>query len=266
MVGKRVYHRRDGLIGGGVILGCLLVLGAVGHSGRQRSWTLVCQLNLKRLGGVLLEYTEDHHGQFPTRGGPDGMGRWIYATDYPEQLRLCPVANKSALEGTSGNWWGSTTEHWVIPTGDAGGGREPGSYGSYGINAWCYVPYDDDFPWFGKSSWLWETPLVDQASHVPMLLDAVFFMGFPLETTSPPEQPNQGGLISDDIAMQRFCIDRHQGAINATFMDGAVRTVGLKELWTLKWHRKYNTAGPWTIAGGVDSTDWPEWMRAFKDY
>ena len=50
------------------------------------------------------------------------------------------------------------------------------------------------------------------------------------------------------------------------FMDWSVRKVGLKELWTLKWNRNFDTAGPWTKAGGVKPEDWPEWMRRFKDY
>ena len=49
-------------------------------------------------------------------------------------------------------------------------------------------------------------------------------------------------------------------------MDWSVRKVGLKELWTLKWHHEYDTAGPWTKAGGVQPEDWPQWMRSFKDY
>jgi len=49
-------------------------------------------------------------------------------------------------------------------------------------------------------------------------------------------------------------------------VDGATRKVGLKELWTLKWHRQYDTANCWTKAGGVQPGDWPEWMRQFKDY
>jgi len=50
------------------------------------------------------------------------------------------------------------------------------------------------------------------------------------------------------------------------FMDWSVRKVGLKQLWGLKWHTAYNTAGPWTPAGGVQPQDWPEWLRRFKDY
>ena len=66
--------------------------------------------------------------------------------------------------------------------------------------------------------------------------------------------------------MSTVCIDRHQGGINAAFLDWSVRKVGLKELWTLKWSRTFDTAGPWTKAGGVEPEDWPQWMRKFKDY
>jgi len=56
------------------------------------------------------------------------------------------------------------------------------------------------------------------------------------------------------------------GFVNTLFLDFSARKVGLKQLWVLKWHRSYDTAGPWTQAGGVRPEDWPEWMRNFKDY
>ena len=49
-------------------------------------------------------------------------------------------------------------------------------------------------------------------------------------------------------------------------MDWSARKVGLKEMWTLKWHKAYNQTGPWTRAGGVIGSDWPDWMRPFKEY
>jgi hypothetical protein len=67
-------------------------------------------------------------------------------------------------------------------------------------------------------------------------------------------------------SMHHFCINRHYGFINGLFMDWSVRKVGLKELWTLKWDPEFDTAGPWTRAGGVQPQDWPRWMRRFKDY
>ena len=39
-----------------------------------------------------------------------------------------------------------------------------------------------------------------------------------------------------------YCMNRHNGGVNGLFMGWSVRKVGLKELWTLKWHRQYDTA------------------------
>ena len=66
--------------------------------------------------------------------------------------------------------------------------------------------------------------------------------------------------------MNHFCIDRHNGWTNLAFCDWSVRRIGLKELWTLKWHREYQTNGLWTRAGGVVPSDWPVWLRKYKDY
>ena len=66
--------------------------------------------------------------------------------------------------------------------------------------------------------------------------------------------------------MAQCCVNRHNGTVCCLFVDGSVRKVGLKELWTLKWHKSFNTAGPWTTAGGVQPQDWPLWMRDFRDY
>ena len=66
--------------------------------------------------------------------------------------------------------------------------------------------------------------------------------------------------------MARTCINRHQGFLNAAFMDFSVRKIGLKEMWTLNWHRQFDTSGPWTKAGGVQASSWPDWINRFKDY
>lgn len=63
-----------------------------------------------------------------------------------------------------------------------------------------------------------------------------------------------------------FVIDRHSGFVNHVFMDWSVRKLGLKELWKQKWHKEFNLNGPWTTAGGVAPSDWPDWMRNFKEY
>jgi prepilin-type N-terminal cleavage/methylation domain-containing protein len=108
-----------------------------------------------------------------------------------------------------------------------------------------------------------------RSSEVPILFDCTFYLTGLLQSDDPPPQyddmPRAIPTYKDTRACG-ICIDRHHGGINILFKDGAVRKVGLKELWTLRWHEQYNRAGPWTKAGGVQANDWPEWMRRFKDY
>jgi prepilin-type processing-associated H-X9-DG protein len=75
-----------------------------------------------------------------------------------------------------------------------------------------------------------------------------------------------GGDTGTTGEINHFCIDRHNGWTNILFMDWSVRPAGLKELWTLEWHRGYDEFGPWTKAGGAAPSDWPAWLRKYKDY
>ena len=59
---------------------------------------------------------------------------------------------------------------------------------------------------------------------------------------------------------------RHSGGAQfVLFADWSARKVALKQLWTLRWSRSFNTRGPWTKVGGVQPTDWPKWMVGLKD-
>jgi prepilin-type processing-associated H-X9-DG protein len=82
----------------------------------------------------------------------------------------------------------------------------------------------------------------------------------------PPEQPCTPPTSSSIPGLSCLLIERHGEGINMVFLDWSVRKVGLKGLWTLKWHAEYDTAGPWTKAGGVKPEDWPAWMRGFREY
>lgn len=83
---------------------------------------------------------------------------------------------------------------------------------------------------------------------------------------NPPPYDGYTGDKPNLNEMDFVCVNRHNGAVNGAFMDWSARKIGLKELWTLKWHRNYNNASPWTKAGGVKPTNWPQWMKKFKDY
>jgi hypothetical protein len=54
--------------------------------------------------------------------------------------------------------------------------------------------------------------------------------------------------------------------VRDVFLDGYAGKINLKKLWRLKWHRQFNINGPRKKASGVQPSDWPQWMRRFKDY
>jgi len=69
--------------------------------------------------------------------------------------------------------------------------------------------------------------------------------GQPYETDDPPtyEGEPRTGVSTAGNEMRVFCINRHDGAVNVLLMDWTVRHIGLKDSWTLEWHRNYNIYG-----------------------
>jgi hypothetical protein len=250
----------------------LMNLGAIGSAGRKRAKELVCLSNLLKWGKVFEIYTTSNDGKFPRRTG--STGRWIdtmcnYHTTN-EDIRLCPMVTKIANPNMSVgvDWWGGTFLGWgKVPAWDASSGRTIGVYGSYGINGYVYVPGSD--PIYKPAKRFWGTINVEGASDIPMLLDCYFWCGWPDDDDTPPEYDGWQER-NDQNAMNRYCLNRHEGSINCVFLNLNARKVGLKELWTLNWHRGFNRANAWTLAGGVISEDWAHWgngwMANFKNY
>ena len=239
---------------------------------RKQARNVVCQSALKQWATFFAMYTDSNNSLFPTRGGKSG--RWMDAmADYyisNEKIRLCPTtvkqANPDCLNGV--DIWGKTFLAWgkITPTEAQGNGRTVGFYGSFGMNGYCYVPNNsNDRLTYKDHARFWRTPLSKGAFQIPMFLDCYFWDGWPDSDDDPPTVMDWQDR-SDANAMNRFCIDRHQARVSAAFLDYSVRYVGLKELWTLSWHKGYVRNGPWTKAGGVSPDMWPEWMRKFKDY
>jgi prepilin-type processing-associated H-X9-DG protein len=131
----------------------------------------------------------------------------------------------------------------------------------------CNVPAGQTSTW-GRSpaSDHWRRPDVPDAWQIPLFTDGWWVDFWPRERDAPPTIPGGPPDSPNNNEMNRVCVDRHNGSLGALFCDWSVRTVGLKELWTLKWHKSFNVNGPYTKAGGMDSGSWPQWMRRYKDY
>lgn len=225
---------------------------------RKQARGVVCQSNLKQWGTIWAMYCDDNNGFMPTR--KSDHGRWIdllyryYQKD--PKFRVCPVASKiAAPEGATDTLTlgGDAQTAWgiVAPSGE----RPVGTWGSYGINGWTYVCGDEVL--YGKpKAFFWKTPNIKGAAQVPLFLDCWFWCGWPDDTDSVPVADDRSARLSGDVdSMNRFCINRHSQAINAVFLDYSVRKVWLKEMWRLKWSKRFDTSVV---------KDWPEWMAGFK--
>lgn len=239
---------------------------------KKQARTVACLAQIKQWGLWFSMYAEDNDGYFMEgfSGSASGHNRWVKALgpyhQWDNDLTCCPNATKEWITeaganlGIQGTYLGSTTAWGYY---DHGGWVKP-MKGSYSINGWCNDP-DPGHSHSGKpEAYHWRTPNTPGAAYVPLFLGAQRYNVWPEETDAPPDFDGQNW--GDLGHMGRVCLNRHSGFNNALFLDYSARKVGLKELYVLKWHKNYNTAGPWTRAGGAAGSDWPEWMRGFKDY
>jgi prepilin-type processing-associated H-X9-DG protein len=247
-----------------------VLLPALGRV-RKQAISVACRARLRQWGVAFKMYTDANEGRwFATYGqdaGSNGPRYWLGLTS-PQWFNVrdfaaCPAATKSSPDGHHYNaftaWWAK--EWGPVDTRPSG---EP-IFGpvSYSFNYYVsWPPRDDPRGGIPHQQFYWGICDVQGAASVPVLFDCASEWGGANDLAGPPRGDVRPFLDSG----WRMCINRHDGGINMLFMDWSVRKVGLKELWTLKWNKRFNTAGRWTKAGGVQPEDWPEWMRGFKDY
>jgi len=238
-----------------------ILMPALQRVKRQAS-AVVCKSNLHQWGVIWHMYTQENEGNFPVAVELWREAVKDYHKDKDQKITLCPRAKRLYSDGTrmpfgawEKTWGGGDTSNWGKPFAS-----------SYGINQFLYnatvLRGGRDF------DEIWGSVNVKNPNRIPSFGDCAINGATPLAGDQPPDFDGHAGLwnASTGHEMRRFCMNRHQGNMNMMFLDWSVRKVGLKELWALKWHRKYDTVGPWTKLGGVKADAWPEWMRSFKDY
>jgi prepilin-type N-terminal cleavage/methylation domain-containing protein/prepilin-type processing-associated H-X9-DG protein len=226
-----------------------------------------CMANLHQWALYWKMYCDDNNGYWLSGAG-GGSGVWwtqpmLSMFKITEKMRLCPQATKpigsqSTHQGIG--YWSDTA--WTSGTGTSAW------IGSYAPNGWmCNPPAGATSVW-GRSPATdhWRTPNVRDAYRIPMFCDAWWVDFWPRDSDAPPTADAGPSDTPNNDEMNRVCVDRHDGTMGMQFCDGSVRTVGLKELWTLKWSKSFNVNNRYTTAGGVTGDMWPEWMRSYKDY
>lgn len=229
---------------------------------KKQARTVNCQANLHQWALIWAMYTEDNNGYFPSQ-----VLVWrdlVEQYHKEKKITLCPTATKLYSDNAQPPF-GAWEQTWGQAETDASG--QPVA-SSYGLNQWVL---NADTVVGGRTlENLWRTINIKGAGDVLYLGDCAISGATVQASDNPPEYDgdcaNVWGTGGSNDEMKRFCMNRHDGNMMGLFMDSSTRKVGLKELWTLKWHRNFNTTGFWTKAGSAQPEDWPVWMRNFKDY
>ena len=260
----------------------------------ERARSTQCQGNLKQWGVYWHNYLGDHNGKFSRGltsisryydrthdtdvvrvnnlnnfGSGWARGEWcIVLKDYfgkNASFLQCPSATERLYIDGKLKVWGSYDKTYK----QGNNVTDP----SYGVNCWVYNPpfhvYRKDNPSDIRRVTHVQGRKVENhwrnlanhrnADQIPLILDAMWRGGGPGDNREkqrfylPPSY--NGQWTSYGHEMQHFALDRHYGAINGVFADGSVRRIPVHELWSLKWHRDYDT----TFG---DRITLPPWIRA----
>ena len=248
---------------------------------KAQAQAAICRSNVKQWGVVFMMYTQDNENSFPQNIKGDGMTEyeayWCHATlKYYEdpKIRFCPSCKRDkervaelALTGQSFMNYGATHMNWgpfanpntVTPS----DWWDEYPEGSYGMNEWCSDPPESEPTLWGADKALtWrKIDNIRETSKFPLFLDCRLVDTYPDNGDDPPDAPDLPCGQMDYLyqPMKMITMDRHKGAINSVFVDLSASEVGLKDLWKQKWHKNYNTSGPWTRSDAV----WPDWMAHF---
>ncbi len=244
---------------------------------RNQAKNILCQNNLKQWGMCFSMYTSEWDGYFMPGWCTDGYPsnelfkfywmealRACYGDD--GDMRCCPTATKPGTELGGGQYGGNGTfSAWGVFSG-GWSYAVAGDYGSYGWNGWCANPppaTPHDLGQQHPTAWNWRNTNARGAAHVPLMLDEQWVDGWPHHTDEPPEYDGKPWGSAGYQHSARFCINRHNGNVNGVFLDFSVRSIGLKELWRLKWNRMFD----FNQAPTNEYLDaQAPWLRYFKDY
>jgi len=233
---------------------------------KEHARTMVCISNLKTWGLLVSLYTNDHNGSFHGvhLGGTAWQGAYREYYDGADDIRCCPSAMKLLSEGAAAD--DPFTAWGAFKAGDpavTSYGFKVGDYGSYGENGYIQNGSGALADYFKPGGYWKNINQVRGAANVPIFLGANWMGSFvDSDHHGPVRAPNYSGGVGGGL-IDRYMMDRHNGYVGGVFCDLSARKVGMKELFTLKWHRRYDTR-KWY--NEQEALRWPEWMAQYKDY
>jgi prepilin-type N-terminal cleavage/methylation domain-containing protein/prepilin-type processing-associated H-X9-DG protein len=269
-----------------------ILMPALGKA-RNLAMIATCSGQLRQWGVVCAQYTNENNNMFwqgwfgdPQPGNQNpAVKLWMCVTwkyyQNPDFL-FCPAAKlpftkENATRGTADTAWGGGKDGLTWCSMPKPGVKDKNGKmamwnpkGSYGENSFVANKTGGNYT---SDTQYWRSREIKGSNNVPMLGDSAWLDAWVGQDATPPPYKDADGISKDN--MWRLCIDRHKGKVVWVFVDGSVRPVGLKELFTLLWSKNYKPEkNPFTWSyyggtGGNPSNLWKSeapWMTGFKEY
>ncbi len=267
---RRAFTLIELLVVIAIIALLLAILGPSLGRAKDQVEETVCRSSLKQWGLVFALYANDNEDRFPPNIPAYGLNdedAWVLGamTPYYEDLDLrdCP-STKSLNRPPDVENMGGTFHQWgPMPYSNGTFWWDSYAEGSFGFNNWVADPPPEMETFWGLPTVNTVRTIYEKgANMIPVVCDSVWFDITPWEKDLAPSN-NEHEMDDYDAAwstnsMKYTCIDRHNGGINAVFLDMDVRHVGIKQLWLLKWHMNWVKRSPLNA--------WPTWTDKYKDY
>lgn len=228
----------------------IAILLPVLSSARESTRRAQCLSNLAGMAEGTLAYAVDHDGiMLKAEYAPTDswlrellpyLGTAISSIDADTEQStdpsfLCPDAATLVPSGGPHTFGTATTAWQNLDRHSAAN--------SYGINEWIKPPghWSQAQPThFPPQNAFEVVESIDVPSLTPGFADAIWWGAWPKESDEPPADLNAGSVaLYDGIGMTRFCIDRHDMAVNVAMLDGSSGPVSLGGLWELRWSKNF---------------------------
>lgn len=205
--------------------------------------TAACAATMRQLNDAFSAYLRDNQGRSFIYIGNVGQvsfdNFWMALLEKysgkVDEFRVCPQASQKSETGwgTANLAWSGHTHpdgYWIRSGGDF-------HWGSYALNGWLYNGYN-------SNSLKLRIPTLDH-SQTPAFADSVWVDGWPATTDAAPADLKSPYSLTGPAPSQmgRFCVDRHNRAVNVAMLDGAVKLTRLGDLWKLKWSPSFVPGG-----------------------
>jgi prepilin-type N-terminal cleavage/methylation domain-containing protein len=271
MIRKRGFTLIELLVVIAIIALLIAVLVPALRKAKEASQALVCRSNLKQLSLAFSIYSVENKGRmFALSYGENHWFRMIapylgddYFRNNPTtdmenagvmKTAMCPSVNiiQVPVPGGIRDIIGKYNATWSYDTGAGVGGASGQVTGCYGINAWVmddpdaanYVSWGGDKTHGMERIW---GRYGDLRADIPLLGDAFRMDAWPESGDNPPILK---AYLKEPISlphpvgnhMLRYCVDRHNMAINVGFTGGNAEKVGLEDLWKLQWNKRSYSA------------------------